>query len=90
MKKLKEFFNEDTSVRDVIVVILTLFFLVGLAFLLCCVEAQIAMRLWNWLLVDKFGFAGLELSNIWEMWGIILLCNILFKNHINLNNNTED
>lgn len=34
------------------------------------------MWLWNWLIPSMF---GLKIINVWEAWGIIVLCNLLFK-----------
>jgi hypothetical protein len=58
----------------------------AIAFGLLCFEVWVAMSLWNMLLVPMF---GAPVITFWPMWGIMLLCNILFKTH-NFNTNKKD
>lgn len=83
-KLLKE--EKKHTAAEVVGVILGILLILGLAFGLCCLEVWIAMSLWNGLLVPMFGAPTIT---FWPMWGIMLLCNILFKSH-NFNNNKKD
>ena len=42
----------------------------------------VVMLLWNWTLPNIID--GIHEINIWEAYGIMILCNILFKNHVNV------
>lgn len=55
---------------------LTLIFALALAFGICALRAAIVMWLWNGILVALFGLPALT---FWVAWGIMILCNILFK-----------
>lgn len=74
---------------EVIGVIIGVIIVLALAFGLLCLEAWICMLLWNWFVVGMLGFSNLYMENIWMMWGVILLCDILFKGH-SYNSNNKD
>lgn len=61
--------------------IIAVILLLALVFGLCAFEAWIAMLLWNAILVPMF--AAPEMA-FWPMWGLIILCGILFKS-VNIN-----
>lgn len=42
----------------------------------------VVMLLWNWTLPNFID--GVHEINIWESYGLMILANILFKNHINV------
>ena len=67
----------------VVAIIIVLAFAFGLA----CLNAWIAMLLWNWVLVDYLAIA--PAMGFWPMFGLIELCSILFKTH-NFNTNTDN
>jgi hypothetical protein len=50
------------------------FGIVGIGFVFLC--GLIVMLLWNWLMPDIFGLKHLT---YWQAWGLLVLCNILFK-----------
>ena len=74
---------------EIVGVVIGVIILLALAFGLLCFEAWICMLLWNWFVVGMLGFANLYMKNIWMMWGVMLLCNILFKSH-NYNSNKKN
>lgn len=84
LKKEKKY-----TAAEVIGVIIGVIIILALGFGLLCLEAWICMLLWNWFVVGMLGFVNLYMENIWMMWGVILLCNILFKGH-NYSNNKKD
>lgn len=82
LKKEKKY-----TTAEVIGVIIGVIIVLALVFGLLCLEAWICMLLWNWFVVGMLGLTNLYMENIWMMWGVILLCNILFKSpHYNSNN----
>ncbi len=42
----------------------------------------IVMLLWNWTLPNIID--GVHEINIWQSYGLMILANILFKNHVNV------
>lgn len=84
LKKEKEY-----TTAKVIGIIIGVILVLALAFGILCFEAWICMLLWNWFVVGMLGFANLYMENIWMMWGVILLCNILFKSHSTVNNKKD-
>lgn len=89
---LNDFFEKERkhTAIEVISVIIGVIIVLALAFGLMCFEAWIGMLLWNWFVVGMLGFANLYMENIWMMWGVILLCNILFKSHNTANGKKND
>lgn len=81
--------ERERTAAEVIGIIIGVIIILALAFGLLCLEAWICMLLWNWFVVGMLGFANLYMESIWMMWGVILLCNILFKSH-SYNNNSKN
>ena len=81
--------EKEHTTAEVIGIIIGVIIVLALAFGLLCFEAWICMLLWNWFVVGMLGFANLYMENIWMMWGVILLCNILFKSP-HYSNNKKD
>lgn len=90
-KNLKDLFGKEKerTTTEVIGIVIGIIIVLAIVFGLLCFEAWIGMLLWNWFVVGMLGFANLYMENIWMMWGVILLCNILFKSH-NYNSNKKD
>ena len=65
--------------------IIAIILIIGFAFGVICLQAWIAMLLWNWVLVDYL--AIMPRMEFWPMWGLVELCSILFKTH---NFNSDD
>ena len=88
LKTLKNFI-EDASlgVLGVIGVILGVALIFGIAFGLISFAVWIAMLLWNGVLRDVFPVIP-EVS-FWQMWGLYLLSNILFKSSSSNNSKSE-
>lgn len=82
--------EKEHTAAEIIGVIIGVIIVLALAFGLLCLEAWIGMLLWNWFVVGMLGFANLYMENIWMMWGVILLCNILFKSHNTVNGKKND
>lgn len=61
--------------------IITIVLILAAVFGLLCLETWIAMALWNGCAVPAV--VVLNEVGFWQMWGITLLCNILFKNVYN-------
>ena len=59
-------------------IILGVILILGLVFGLMCLEAWMVMALWNGCLVPAVTFANQV--GFWQTWGIMLICNVLFKN----------
>jgi hypothetical protein len=51
--------------------------ILAVVFGILCLETWLAMALWNGCAVPAV--AVLNEVGFWQMWGITLLCNILFK-----------
>lgn len=51
----------------------------AIAFGLSCLYAWIGMLLWNWVM--PIIWAGAPVMTFWPMWGLCVLCSILFKPH---------
>ena len=64
---------------SVLGVIIGVILVLGLLFGLFCLEAWVAMLLWNACLVGAIGVAEV---GFWPMAGIVVLFNILFKTTI--------
>lgn len=59
-------------------IILGVILILGIVFGLLCLETWVAMALWNGCAVPAVSV--ISEVGFWQMWGITLLCNILFKN----------
>ena len=59
-------------------IMLKILVILAIVFGLLCLETWLAMALWNGCAVPAV--AVLNKVGFWQMWGITLLCNILFKN----------
>ena len=44
-----------------------------------CLEAWIALWLWDWVIVGVLGWVAPNVMTFWSMWGLVELCSILFK-----------
>ena len=73
--------NESLGVYIIMVILL-----LALTFGVSCFLAWIGMLLWNWVIVGEFGLFTTKIG-FWPMWGLIMLCGILFRSH-NTNTNT--
>ena len=89
LEKLLKKLDGKRTAAEVIGVIVGVIIVLGIAFGLLCLEAWIAMMLWNWFFVDVLDLTQLYMANIWYMWGVKILCGILFKNR-NYNSNKKD
>ena len=77
-KKLKDACEDaGLGVLGVIGVILGIALIFGVAFGLLSFVVWVAMLLWNGVLCDLFPIVP-EVT-FWQMWGLYLLSNILFK-----------
>ena len=72
-----DFFNDIGSDYGVGGVIIAVVILLAIVFGLLCLETWLAMALWNGCAVPAV--SGINEVSFWQMWGISLLCNILFK-----------
>ena len=73
-----DFFDDIGSDYGVFGVIVAVILVLAVVFGILCLETWLAMALWNGCAVP-----AVEVLNevgFWQMWGITLLCNILFKN----------
>lgn len=88
VKKLKDT-CEDASlgILGIIGVIIGLALIFGIAFGLISFVVWIAMLLWNGVLRDLFPVVP-EVT-FWQMWGLYLLSNILFKSSSSSNSKSE-
>jgi hypothetical protein len=74
-----DFFGEINRDYGCCALIIAIVLILGLVFGLLCLEAWVAMSLWNGCAVPAVSVLS-EVS-FWQMWGISLLCNILFKSY---------
>ena len=74
----------ELGVLGVIGVILGVILVFGIAFGLLSLVVWIAMLLWNGALRNVF--SAVPEVTFWQMWGLYLLSNILFKSSISNNN----
>ena len=72
-----DFFDDIGSDYGVGGVIIAVIVLLAIVFGLLCLETWLAMALWNGCAVPAV--SGINEVSFWQMWGISLLCNILFK-----------
>ena len=73
-----DFFGDLYSDHGCCAMIVAIVLILGVVFGLLCLETWLAMALWNGCAVPAV--AALNEVGFWQMWGITLLCNILFKN----------
>lgn len=85
--KAKEKLEDDgLGVLGAIGVLLGVVLVLGVAFGILSVIVWIAWMLWNGVLCDVF--PAVPEVTFWQMWGLYLLSNILFKSSIS-NNKSE-
>lgn len=72
-----DFFEDIGSDYGVFGVIVAVILILAVVFGLLCLEAWLAMALWNGCAVPAVSV--ISEVGYWQMWGIMLLCNILFK-----------
>lgn len=73
-----DFFDDIGSDYGVFGVIVAVILVLAVVFGILCLETWLAMALWNGCAVPAV--VVLNEVGFWQMWGITLLCNILFKN----------
>ena len=76
-----DFFDDIGSDYGVVGVIIAVILILAVVFGILCLETWLAMALWNGCAVPAV--AVLNEVGFWQMWGITLLCNILFKSFHN-------
>lgn len=72
-----DFFGEMYSDYGWWAMLLAIVLILGVVFGLLCLETWVAMALWNGCAVPAVSV--ISEVGFWQMWGITLLCNILFK-----------
>lgn len=77
MKKIGELFENYSFGVALLATILTLVLAAGLVFGVLCFEAWILMLLWNAVITSLW--VGAPSLTFWLAFGLILICNILFK-----------
>ena len=77
MKKIGKLFEDYSFGTALLMSIIALVLIVGLAFGLISLEAWILMLLWN--AVIPFLWVGAPSLTFWLAFGLLLICNILFK-----------
>ena len=71
-------FDDIYEDKGCVAVIAVVLIVLAIVFAILCLETWLAMALWNGCAVPAV--AVLNEVGFWQMWGITLLCNILFKN----------
>ena len=59
--------------------IFAIILVLAIVFGVLCLDAWIALMLWDWVIVNTLGWVASGTMGFWEMFGLIMLCNILFK-----------
>ena len=77
MKKIGEFFERYSFGVALLATILVLVIAAGLVFGILCFEAWILMLLWNAVIPSLW--VGAPSLTFWLAFGLLLICNILFK-----------
>lgn len=72
-----DFFDDINRDYGCCALIIIIVLILAAVFGILCLEAWLAMALWNGCAVPAV--AVLNEVGFWQMWGITLLCNILFK-----------
>lgn len=75
---MADFFENIYTEHGVLALIGVIVLILAAAFGLLCLEAWLAMALWNSCAVPVVSILS-EVS-FWQMFGITMLCNILFNN----------
>ena len=72
-----DFFEDVNRDHGCLGMIIAVVLMLAVVFGILCLETWLAMALWNGCAVP----AVIVLNEVgfWQMWGITLLCNILFK-----------
>jgi hypothetical protein len=72
-----DFFGDIYSDHGGFALVGAIVLILAVVFGILCLETWLAMALWNGCAVP----AVVELNEVgfWQMWGITMLCNILFK-----------
>jgi len=73
-KTLEDLFDQSFGVGCLVTILI-----LALVLALCALEAWIVMLLWNGVACAIF--ASLPTINFWVAWGLMILCNLLFKSH---------
>ena len=73
-----DFIGNDNKDRGRLGMIIAIVLILAVVFGILCLETWVAMALWNGCAVPAVSV--LSEVGFWQMWGITLLCNILFKN----------
>ena len=86
LKEAKEKLEDaELGALEMIGVVLGVILVLGIAFGILSLVVWIAWMLWNGVLRDVF--PAVPEITFWQMWGLYLLSNILFKSSINNNKN---
>lgn len=72
-----DFFGDVYSDHGGLALIGAIVLILAVVFGLLCLETWVAMALWNGCAVPAV--VVLNEIGFWQMWGITMLCNILFK-----------
>lgn len=78
---MKNIFKDYGVGAGCLICLLVLVLLIGLA----AFEAWIVMLLWNNVLCAIF--TSVPTIGFWLAWGVMILCNMLFKSHVSINKN---
>ena len=73
-------FEDTYEEKGCVAAIAAVLILLALAFGIICLEALVVMALWNSCLVPAV--TVLNEVGFWQMWGIMVVCNSLFKGWI--------
>ena len=63
---------------------------VAIIFAFSCLNAWVALLLWDWVIVGVLGWVAPGVMTFWPMWGLVELCSILFKSKNFDTGNKED
>ena len=72
-----DFFGDIYTDHGCFTLIVVIVLILAVVFGILCLETWLAMALWNGCAVPAV--VVLNEVGFWQMWGITLLCNILFK-----------
>ena len=75
---MSNFFEDVYTDHGCFGTIIAVILMLAIAFGILCLETWLAMALWNGCAVPAV--TVINEVGFWQMWGITLLCNILFKN----------
>ena len=77
---MRDYFDNANSFGEKVILFIIL---LAVIFGFSCLNAWIAMLLWNWVM--PIIWVGAPVMTFWPMWGLVELCSILFKAKIDLN-----